>query len=399
MPVPITVRAIDRVLVALLPEAAGEEPGGRGSISSGERSVLAAEVLASWFGASLQFVTTDTAATDQLEGLSGSIGLRTEPVAVLPSTGFDEALSHHASHNGPSLVVAAAGTATLTCATTNQVPTFLVPPGPKRRLPSGPLVAVLPDDTPSEAALALATVWAQALDVALILVLPADQVDRPESTEIIGRLETMGLEVRPTTDSDLARVATDDDNLPLALVVPAATVATSPVVAEIHARGGNVVAAPETSTAARPHIELDELHRLASAIGTTSDDAEGLSATECATVLTDNRVGRLGYIHEEWPVVVPVNYSVHQGDIFIRAMRGGKLDAASRNDRVCFEVDSFDEAARSGTSVLIHGRLEVITDPALLQAAWDNDPSPFADSTQMLWLRLATLATTGRRIG
>ena len=76
---PLTVRALDRVLVALdapvpaLSSSDGAGGGGAGTgslIPSAERTVLAAEVLASWFGASLQFVTTDTASTEQLDRLA-----------------------------------------------------------------------------------------------------------------------------------------------------------------------------------------------------------------------------------------------------------------------------------------------------------------------------------------
>ncbi|MDH4074823.1 MAG: pyridoxamine 5'-phosphate oxidase family protein [Acidimicrobiia bacterium] len=410
---PLTVRALDRVLVALdapvpaLPDGDGSRPGDGATVPSAERTVLAAEVLASWFGASLQFVTTDTASTEQLDRLSGTIGLRTEPVLVLAGSAFGDDLHRHAVTHAPCLVVAAADDQSLAVARAGAQPTYLVPHGPKRRQPSGPLLVVLEAGDELDDALALATVWSQSLDLGLRLV-PGDHegaVGEAERARV--RLEAMGVPAAVEAPGWAVEEAFDSADAPLALVVAAHRLTgtgnddLSDTVARVLAAGGSVLVAPAaTSLPARePLMDLNALHDLSAALGTTSDDADSLSASECTEVLRSSAVGRLAYVDHGWPVVVPINFSLHEGDIFIRSVQGGKLEAAVRNERVCFEVDRISSAERQGRSVIVHGHLEVIRDPGTLQAAWAHDPAPWVDDNQMLWLRLVALATTGRTVG
>ncbi len=405
---PLTVRALDRVLVAL--DAPPPEPStsGTGSpVPSAERTVLAAEVLASWFGASLQFVTTDTASREQLDRLSGTIGLRTEPVLVLTDSAFGDELHRHAVTHAPCLVVAAADDQSLAVARAGAQPTYLVPHGPKRRQPSGPLLVVLEAGDELDDALALATVWSQSLDLGLRLVpgLHEGAVDEAERARV--RLEAMGVMAAVEAPGWAVEQAFDSTDAPLALVVAAHRLTgTGPddlndTVTRVLDAGGSVLVAPAaTSLPARePVVDLNALQDLSAALGTTADDADNLPADACTEVLRSAAVGRLAYVDHGWPVVVPINFSLHDGDIFIRSVQGGKLDAAVRNERVCFEVDSISTADRRGRSVIVHGHLEVIRDPGTLQAAWAHDPAPWVDDSQMLWLRLVALATTGRAVG
>jgi nitroimidazol reductase NimA-like FMN-containing flavoprotein (pyridoxamine 5'-phosphate oxidase superfamily) len=109
-------------------------------------------------------------------------------------------------------------------------------------------------------------------------------------------------------------------------------------------------------------------------------------------------VGRLGYVDQGWPTVVPVNYSTVKGDVFIRTLEGAKLSAAKRSDVVCLEIDEIDEFSRDGWSVVVHGRLEVITDPSALRMAWEHDPEPFVANERWHWLRLMPFSFSGRRV-
>lgn len=406
---PLTIRALDRVLVAL-DAPPRPDPGTDGSglpVPSAERTVLAAEVLASWFGASLQFVTTDTASSEQLDRLSGTIGLRTEPVLVLAGSAFGDALHRHAVSHAPCLVVAAADEQSLAVARAGAQPTYLVPHGPKRRQPSGPLLVELEAGDELDDALALATVWSQSLNLALRLVPGIHDGALDEADRARGRLEAMGVPATVEAPGWAVEQAFDSADAPLALVVAAHRLTgtgvddLSDTVARVLDAGGSVLVAPPARSlpAREPVVDLNALHDLSAALGSTSEDADSLSADECTEVLAAASVGRLAYVDHGWPVVVPINFSLHEGDIFIRSVQGGKLEAAVRNERVCFEVDSVSSAERRGRSVIVHGHLEVIRDPGTLQAAWAHDPAPWVDDSQMLWLRLIALATTGRTVG
>jgi nitroimidazol reductase NimA-like FMN-containing flavoprotein (pyridoxamine 5'-phosphate oxidase superfamily) len=80
---------------------------------------------------------------------------------------------------------------------------------------------------------------------------------------------------------------------------------------------------------------------------------------ECLLLLAGRKVGRIGFIIADQPVVLPVNY-VLVGDVVVfRTAEGAKLDALP-SARVAFEVDEVDEATGSGWSVVVQGVAEEI---------------------------------------
>ena len=80
---------------------------------------------------------------------------------------------------------------------------------------------------------------------------------------------------------------------------------------------------------------------------------------ECLLLLASQKVGRLGFVVDGQPIVLPVNYVV-QGDIVVfRTGEGIKLDAA-HGAKVAFEVDEVDAEAGSGWSVVVQGVAEEI---------------------------------------
>lgn len=118
---------------------------------------------------------------------------------------------------------------------------------------------------------------------------------------------------------------------------------------------------------------------------------EELPEEVCFELVASLTVGRLAVsIEGEGPLVVPVNYVVHEGTIVFRTDPGTKLDALG--DRpASFQVDLVDPFHRSGWSVLIRGVAEAIgADP-------DLDVAPWAGAG-VTWIRLVPHTTTGRRI-
>ena len=82
---------------------------------------------------------------------------------------------------------------------------------------------------------------------------------------------------------------------------------------------------------------------------------------ECLRLLATKRVGRLGFVVDGQPMVLPVNYGV-QGDVVVFTTgEGTKLDAAVRA-KVAFEVDDVDDRTGCGWSVLVQGVAQDITD-------------------------------------
>ena len=82
---------------------------------------------------------------------------------------------------------------------------------------------------------------------------------------------------------------------------------------------------------------------------------EVLDRDECMRLLGQTALGRIGLSSGALPMVLPVNFMVSDGHIFIRTGRGTKLDAATRNAVVAFEVDDVDRLNHTGWSVLVTG--------------------------------------------
>ena len=82
---------------------------------------------------------------------------------------------------------------------------------------------------------------------------------------------------------------------------------------------------------------------------------EVLEREECIALLGSVTVGRIAITSNALPVVLPVNFVLLDDRIVIRTSRGTKLDAATRNTVVAFEVDEIDMVEQTGWSVLVTG--------------------------------------------
>ncbi|MFF7313499.1 pyridoxamine 5'-phosphate oxidase family protein [Streptomyces sp. NPDC008137] len=123
-----------------------------------------------------------------------------------------------------------------------------------------------------------------------------------------------------------------------------------------------------------------------------------LTEAECRGLLSTHGVGRLAVTTDAGPVVLPVNYSVVDGDIVFRTDPGSAPSQAA-GDRVAFEVDRIDEAFSEGWSVLVRGPASTVTDPEEVARLKEQAYSePWAGGRRELWLRIQPGAVTGRRI-
>jgi nitroimidazol reductase NimA-like FMN-containing flavoprotein (pyridoxamine 5'-phosphate oxidase superfamily) len=126
---------------------------------------------------------------------------------------------------------------------------------------------------------------------------------------------------------------------------------------------------------------------------------EVLDRVECLRLLATASLGRVGICSGALPVVLPVTFRLVDDRIVFRTAPGTKLDAATRNAVVAFEVDSIEPFSHSGWSVCVTGVASAVTDPAevdQLAAAhvpwWapTDDGHFVAISTQMISGRLLT---------
>lgn len=125
---------------------------------------------------------------------------------------------------------------------------------------------------------------------------------------------------------------------------------------------------------------------------------EILSTGECWELLRQTPIGRVAFVHDGGPVVLPVSYGVIGHQVAFRSARGAKLGASKLNRPVAFEVDRWDQASRTGWSVLIEGTADVVYDTAeeeVLEALdilrWT--PQPFETD----WVKVLPSDISGRR--
>lgn len=125
-----------------------------------------------------------------------------------------------------------------------------------------------------------------------------------------------------------------------------------------------------------------------------------LSPDECRALLVTHRprLGRLAFVADGWPLVLPVNFAVDGDAVYFRSAAGSKVAAAARCERVAFQVDHVDEVWEEGWSLLAFGRLRVVEDPAELARARRLPLRPWAGGDTPHFLRLDVVSLSGRRI-
>ena len=125
--------------------------------------------------------------------------------------------------------------------------------------------------------------------------------------------------------------------------------------------------------------------------------SEVLDQARCVDLLESTPIGRIGFVDDGVPLVLPVNFAWFDDGIVFRTLEGKKLAAAAAAQTVCFEVDHWDPADHTGWSVVVTGTAREVTQWAEYEeleriglVPWDRDQwRPF-------WIRIDPDAITGR---
>ena len=117
----------------------------------------------------------------------------------------------------------------------------------------------------------------------------------------------------------------------------------------------------------------------------------------CLRLLASVCVGRVGFFADGEMVILPVNHAVDGQDLVFRTAHGAKLSAAEGRNLVTFEADHYDEQTRSGWSVVVTGRAEVIYEDAEIQRLSQLGLHPWVTAVQRpFWIRIRASAVSGR---
>ena len=122
-----------------------------------------------------------------------------------------------------------------------------------------------------------------------------------------------------------------------------------------------------------------------------------LSHQECLELLAEKVVGRIAYVNDDGPVVLPVNYVLDQGTVLFRTSAAGRMAGHLRNGTVAFQVDDVDEVTESGWSVLLRG-VASFEQPTGTRPANHPRPSPWVQGSRNLTVRITPHVLTGRRL-
>ncbi len=124
---------------------------------------------------------------------------------------------------------------------------------------------------------------------------------------------------------------------------------------------------------------------------------EVLHTDECWSLLAGAVVGRLAFVHDGEPQILPVNFAVPHGThrILVRTFRGSILQEALMERPAAFEADAFDPAARTGWSVLARGLVRVADPERVAGVTLDAWADRIARDE---WIELVPEEITGRRI-
>ncbi|MFP5282893.1 MAG: pyridoxamine 5'-phosphate oxidase family protein [Actinomycetes bacterium] len=123
-----------------------------------------------------------------------------------------------------------------------------------------------------------------------------------------------------------------------------------------------------------------------------------LDRSECVDLLGAGTVGRLGYVTDDGPRVVPVNYVLAEDRVVFRTTAYGEVARAASGRRIAFEVDDVDEFFRAGWSVLVVGTADLLSEADLGRLSPRTWPEPWAAGPRTLFLQIPVGDVTGRRV-
>ena len=106
-------------------------------------------------------------------------------------------------------------------------------------------------------------------------------------------------------------------------------------------------------------------------------------------------MGRVGYVDEHGPAVLPVNIVVVDRTVVVRVAPYSVLGRNLPGAAAAFEADEIDEYTRSGWSVVVRGRVEVAEMDDLPE---EVRPRSWAEGGRALFLRLVPSVVSGRRL-
>jgi len=125
-----------------------------------------------------------------------------------------------------------------------------------------------------------------------------------------------------------------------------------------------------------------------------------LDLEDCLKRLRSTPLGRLAFVLDGTPVILPVNHAVDGSTVVFATTWGSKLSVAESAEPVAFEVDGFDRAGRRGWSVLVKGTASRVYDSSAIERYEKLLlPSWTPPMEEVVWVAIRADEITGRVTG
>ena len=121
-----------------------------------------------------------------------------------------------------------------------------------------------------------------------------------------------------------------------------------------------------------------------------------LDRAESLRLLAAKKVGRLAFVHDGAPMIMPMNFTLADGRLIFRTLAHG-LVAHAVDNAVAFEVDDIDDFLEAGWSVVVAGTAALLNEEELA-ALHGNAPEPWAEGPRTLFLAVPVDHVTGRQL-
>jgi hypothetical protein len=121
-----------------------------------------------------------------------------------------------------------------------------------------------------------------------------------------------------------------------------------------------------------------------------------LDEAECWELVRSREVGRVAYVDDRGPVVVPITFVAGEGSVLFRVAPYSQLARYLPGAQAAVEVDDIDYFTRSGWSVVLRGSVQLAEDDDL--PGPEARPTPWPEGQRTLLLRLTPSLVTGRRL-
>lgn len=126
--------------------------------------------------------------------------------------------------------------------------------------------------------------------------------------------------------------------------------------------------------------------------------SEALTPSQCWALASTQSIGRLGFFHEGFLNIFPVNFFVLDEHLYFRTRADGVI-AGSYLEHAGFQVDLTDRSTQSGWTVLANGPATRVEDQALLTTLWGKvSEEPWAPGLRDLFYEMTPTRIRGRRL-